>query len=320
MFNQGINYLKVFLNHKCNFNCLFCHSLLKNDLVDEEILAIEEMAKIIDGFARLGIEHVRIFGSEPLIREDIFDFIYMVSSAKRLKQTSLTTNGFYLKDKALALKGAGLNRINIFLSSLDERKFKKVTGVDGLGRVIEGICAAKEAELMPIRINVVLFKGLNSDEIEDFAALSVLYPLDIRFIEYFPVIKISTNFRNIYIPGYVVKNNIEFAFGPLIADRASSNEGPATYYRIKDAKGRIGFINSVTEFFCVNCNTLTLSDDGRLFPCLHSSTFIDLKESLRNYQFKLLADKMRDCFKIKPQVNRDVRVENLEKYSPYIEH
>ena len=320
MHNQGLNYLKVYLNHKCNFSCLFCHSLFKKDLADEEILAIEEMAKIIDGFARLGIEHVRILGGEPLLREDIFDFIYMMSSARRLKQISLTTNGFYLKDKALALKGAGLSRVNIFLSSLNERKFKKMTGVDSLGRVIDGICAAKEVELEPIRINVVLFRGLNSDEIEDFAALSVLYPLDVRFVEYFPGIKNSSSFIDIYVPGYVVKNNIEFAYGPLIPDKANRNEGPATYYRIKDAKGRIGFINSVTEFFCVNCNTFMFMHDGKLFPCLYSSSFIDLREPLRNFEFKLLADKMRDCFKVKPQINRGSRIESLKQYSPYIEH
>lgn len=275
---------------------------------------------MIDGFTRLGIEHIRIVGGEPLLREDIFDFIYMISSTKRLKQISLTTNGFYLKDKALALKGAGLNRLNISLSSLDEEKFKKITGFDGLARVMEGICAAKEAELSPIRINVVLYKGLNSDEIEDFAALSVLYPLDVRFIEYFPNSQSITNFRSVYVPGYVVKNNIEFAFGSLISDKTDPCEGPATYYRIKDARGRIGFINSVTEFFCVDCNTLMLLEDGKLFPCLYSSGYIDLRESLRNYEFKLLLDKMQDCFKIKPHINRNITVKNLEEYSPYIEY
>ncbi len=313
-------YLKVCLNYKCNFNCIYCHSCFREDLSSiEDILNIEETAKLIDGFVRLGIEHVRITGGEPLLREDIFDFIYMISSTKRLKQISLTTNGFYLKEKALALKGAGLNRVNIYLSSLDENKFKKITGVDGLAKVMEGICAAKEAELAPIRVNVFLIKELNSDEIEDFAALSVLYPLDVRFIEYLPYSKNPINFRNLYIPGYVVKNKIEFSFGPLISDKTNPNEGPATYYRIKDAKGRIGFVNLITEFLCVNCNNIVLLCDGKLLPCLYSSTYVDLKEPLRNYEFKLLADKIKDCFMVKPQVNKDTQKQHFQGYSPYIQ-
>ena len=166
MHNKKLNYLKVCLDHRCNFNCIYCHSCFKEGLFSkEDALSAEEMAKLIDGFVRLGIEHVRIAGGEPLLRGDILDFIYMISFTKRLKQISLTTNGFHLKDKALALKGAGLNRINIDLSSLNEEKFKKITGVDALPRVMEGICAAKEADLAPIRINVFLIKELNSDEI-----------------------------------------------------------------------------------------------------------------------------------------------------------
>jgi cyclic pyranopterin phosphate synthase len=283
------------------------------------MLNSEEMSKLIDGFVRLGIEHVRVTGGEPLLRPDIFDFIYMISSTKRIKQVSLTTNGFYLKEKALALKGAGLNRVNIYLSSLDNDKFKKITGVDGLAKVMEGIYAASEAELMPIRINVFLIKGLNSDEIEDFAALSVLYPLDVRFIEYLPSQKNPVNFSNLYVPGYMVKNKIEFSFGPLILDKTNPNEGPATYYRIKDAKGRIGFINLITEFLCVNCNNIVLLGDGKLLPCLYSSTYVDLKEPLRNYEFKLLADKIKDCFTAKPQINKDTQKQNFQGYPPHME-
>ncbi|MDD5617660.1 MAG: radical SAM protein [Candidatus Omnitrophica bacterium] len=321
MHNKRLNYLKVCLNYKCNFNCIYCHSCFKEDFSkDQDILNTEELAKLIDGFVRLGIEHVRIIGGEPLLRGDIFDFIYMISSTKRLKQISLTTNGFHLKEKALALKGAGLNRINIDLSSLDEGKFKAITGVDGLAKVMEGICAAKEAELSPIRINVFLIKDLNCDEIEDFAALSVLYPLDVRFIEYLPSHRNPINFSNLYVPGYMVKNKIEFSFGPLIQDKSNPNEGPAAYYRIKDAKGRIGFINLITEFLCVNCNNLVLLADGKLLPCLYSSSYVDLREPLRNYEFNLLADKIKDCFMVKPQVNKDTNLKTREGHSQYFEN
>jgi cyclic pyranopterin phosphate synthase len=318
---KRLNYLKVCLNYKCNFNCIYCHCCFSQDpRPDADILSAEEVAKLIDGFVRLGIEHVRLMGGEPLLREDIFDLIYMISSTKRLRQVSLTTNGFYLKDKALALKGAGLNRVNINLSSLDEETFKKITGVNGLARVMEGICAAKEADLSPIRVNVFLIKGLNSEEIEDFAALSVLYPLDVRFIEYLPNYRNPINYRNLYVSGYIVKNKIEFSFGPLTLDKANPSEGQATYYRIKDAKGRIGFINLITEFLCVNCNSVMLLYDGKLLPCLYSSTYVDLREPLRNYEFKLLADKMRDCFIAKPQVNKDSPGASLERPSPYFEN
>ncbi|MFC1709138.1 GTP 3',8-cyclase MoaA [Candidatus Omnitrophota bacterium] len=309
MQTPGLKYLKVFLHNECNFHCISCQdSPAQNIPAKREVLRTEEIAKLVDGFSRLGIEQMRIIGGEPLLRDDIFDFIYMISSAKRIKQISLTTNGFYLKDRALALKGAGLNRVNIYLSSLDRAKFKKIAGVDGLEKVIDGICAAKDVELSPIRINVFLVKGLNFDEIEDFAALSMLYPLDVRFIEY------RSDFKSSYVPGYVVKNKIEFVYGELTSVKSSPNEGPASYYRIKDAPGRIGFINSITELFCVNCNTILLYNDGRLFPCLCSSACIDLAELLRNNEYKALVEQMRNCFLVKPQVNKYTKINDLQPH------
>ena len=307
MQNNLPKYLKVYLHNECNFNCICCkESLCKDEPPPEDLLATEEIAKLVDGFARLGSEHLRIIGKEPLLRDDILDFIYMVRSSERIKQIALTTNGYLLKEKALALRGAGLNRVNIFLSSLDEVKFKKITGVDGLRKVMEGICAAKEAELTPIRINVFLIKGMNYDEIEDFASLSVLYPLDVRFIEQ------RSNFKESYVPGYVVKNNIEYAFGKLIPDKSNPDEGPATYYRIKDAKGRIGFINTITELFCVNCNTILLYNDGRAFPCLYSRAHVDLKECLRQKEYKKLVEDMRNCLLAKARINKYTKIENLQ--------
>ena len=307
MQNQGIKYLRVFLHSECNFHCISCQdSAVKKTPAPQEVLSTEETAKLVDGFARLGIEHVRIIGGEPLLRDDIFDFIYMISSAGRVRQVSLTTNGFYLKSKALALKGAGLDRVNIYLSSLNEEKFRKITGVDGLGRVMEGICAANAAELKPIRVNVFLVKGLNFDETEDFAALTTLYPLDVRFIEY------RCDVKDAYVPGYVVKNKIEFSFGELEPQAGSANEGPASYYRIKGAKGRIGFINSITELFCVNCNTILLYNDGRVFPCLYSPACIELASLLRKNEYKALAEQMRGCFARKPEVNKYTKAETFE--------
>jgi len=315
MHNQGIKYLKIYLQNECNFHCIPCReSFTKKSSPKKEILTIEQVARLVDGFARLGIEHLRIVGGEPLLREDILDFIYMISSAGRIKEISITTNGFYLKDKSLALKGAGLNRVNISLSSLNQGRFKKITGVDGLGKVIEGICAANEAELAPIRINVALIKGLNSDEIEDFASLSILYPLDVRFIEYCSDFKKPADSENSYVPGYDVKSKIEFSFGPLIPDKANQKEGPASYYHIKDAQGRIGFINIATELFCVNCNTMMLYDDGRLFPCLCSSAYIDLGQFLRRNEYKVLSEEMRSCFTVKPQINKYTKLENLQPH------
>jgi cyclic pyranopterin phosphate synthase len=310
MQNQVPKYLKVYLHNECNFQCICCQdSLFKDKPVENDLLKLEDLAKLVDGFARLGVEHVRIIGKEPLLRDDIFDFIHIIRSTGRLKQVSLTTNGYFLKDKALALKGAGLDRINIYLSSLNNAKFKKITGVDGLGKVMEGICAANEVNLTPIRINVFLVKGLNSNEAEDFAALSMLYPMDVRFIESGP------NLNESYVPGHVVKNNLEFAFGKLIPDKSGPLEGPAKYYRIKDAKGRIGFINFRTELFCVNCNTFLLHHDGRLFPCLYSSFYINLAEYLRQREYKELAKVMRSSFSVKPRVNKYTTIENLQPTS-----
>jgi len=303
-----LNCLKINLRSKCNFHCIFCKLPQEDSPISKEsLLSRDEMVKLVDGFYHLGIEHVKITGPEPLLREDLFDFVHMISRTNKFKQISLTTNGYFLKDKAMALKGAGVNRVSIFLDSLDEDRFKKITGVDGLSKVMDGICAAKEAELLPIRINVVLVKGLNEDEIEDFAALTTLYPLDVRFIEYLPNSKYSSYFKDYYVSGHSAKNDVESVFGALMPDKSNPLEGPANYYRIKDAKGRVGFINPVTEFFCFKCNSIMLTEEGKVFPCLNSNSSIDLKEYMDQRNFKELSDKLKECIEIKPHINKEAK-------------
>jgi len=311
MFQNKIKYLKVYFSDSCNYSCLFC----KKDTTvthKRDRLNFFELVKLVDAFARYGIEYVRLIGAEPLLEDTTLDFIYAIRSMRRIKNIALTTNGYLLKDFALALKGAGLDRVNISLPSLNIDSFRKITGVDGFARVMQGICAAKDVDLKPIRINVVLIKDLNDDEIQDFAALTVLYPLEVRFIEYFPDYKKRDDFQQYAVPGYIVRNRIESCFGQLEEDSDKLDFGPAAYYKIKNAKGRIGFINQLTEFFCSDCNSLWLMADGRVYPCCHSSSFIDLKAPLRKREFKLLGEKIKDSLFVKPGLNRDYSFVNFK--------
>lgn len=275
-------YLRLSVTDQCNFNCFYCRPTLRASLwTQKERLTFGEFTLLVEALCRYGVRHVRLTGGEPLLKENLSSFIKDLSSLPQLECLSLTTNGYHLSNFLQGDKEDGIDKINISLDTLNAKRFIDLTGVDALERVREGIFRAQKKGIKKVKLNVVLIRGFNDDEISDFVDFGLRHQLDVRFIEYFPTRSKSEIFHGRFIPTSVVFAAIEERFGrlePLGKDRLS---GPAQYFRIGKESSRIGFISSVTGFFCDDCNRIRLTCDGKLYPCLHSQEHTDLKRPLR---------------------------------------
>ena len=278
-----IDYLRISITDRCNLNCLYCNPNRRiSFLQKEDILSYKEMAKVVELFSVKGISKVRLTGGEPLIRKDIASFIRMLKNIKNIKDISITTNGVLLKYMVKDLKIAGLNRVNISLDTLKADRFKLITRGENYFDVWDGIKKSIEEGLNPVKINVVLLKGINDDEILDFAKLSLEFPLIIRFIELFPVnSRLKESFGSMIINNEDVKQEIIKNFGELESVSNVRGNGPAVYYKIKNSLGNIGFISSFSEDFCDRCNRIRIDSTGRIFPCLFSEPIYDVKKLIR---------------------------------------
>ncbi len=246
-----------------------------------EILTYEEMLRIIRVFGREGISKVRLTGGEPLVRKGIVDFVSRLSKIEEIRDLSLTTNGVLLKEFAQDLKNAGLKRINISLDSLRRDRFFQIARRDEFERVWLGIEEALRVELSPIKINMVAIHGLNDDEIETFARLTLRLPLIIRYIEYMPSGNGEEWRKSDIVTIPQIKNRLENV-GKLIPIPSDRWDGPARRFRIEGALGEIGLIGAVSSHFCDDCNRLRLTPDGKIRTCLFSDEEIDVKGLLRN--------------------------------------
>lgn len=281
-YNRHLNYLRVSITDHCNLRCLYCVPDGRiPKLKHKEILTYEETLKLVGIASHLGITKVRITGGEPLMRKGIYRFLSELSKLKGLNDLSLTTNGVLLKENLIRIKDAGVNRLNISLDSLNPEKFKTITGYDHFKQTWQGIISAHEMGFAPIKINVVALKGINEDELVNFARLSQAYPFHIRFIEYMPVgiSRIKTSNDHLLTPE--IKRRLTNALGPLLPIGKSINDGPAERCRLADAPGEIGFISAVSHHFCRQCNRLRLTASGQLRACLLSDRQEDLKTPLR---------------------------------------
>jgi cyclic pyranopterin phosphate synthase len=243
-----------------------------------EILSFEEIYLVAQAAASLGINKLRLTGGEPLVRSALVELVEMLSHIEGVDDLSLTTNGMLLSHYAIALKRAGLKRVNVSLDSLQGEKFQRITRLGRLEQVLEGIAAAQEAGLHPLKLNVVLLRGINDDEILDFARRTIEDGWHVRFIELMPFGKEAK--REWFVPASEIRGRIEEELGTL-EPCSSSGGGPANYFRLPQAKGTIGFITPISEHFCFRCNRLRLTAEGKLRPCLLSDEEIDLREPLR---------------------------------------
>ncbi|PKN35511.1 MAG: GTP 3',8-cyclase MoaA [Deltaproteobacteria bacterium HGW-Deltaproteobacteria-19] len=283
--HRNINYLRVSVTDRCNLRCIYCMpkeglSLLGHN----DILRYEEILRVVRAAMPEGITKVRLTGGEPLARKGLAEFISTLTGLKGLTDISLTTNGILLADHAEAIYQAGIRRINISLDSLNPERYRTITRGGSLETVLRGIRKAAEVGFSPIKINIVLMKGTNDDEILDFAKATLRWPYQVRFIEMMPIGRDNTEAVTEYLSNDVALDRIGrmFKLDYLGENGAPENRGPARRYRIEGAKGEIGFISPISHEFCDNCNRLRLTADGHLRACLLSDDEIDLKPELRS--------------------------------------
>lgn len=299
-YNRHLNYLRISITDRCNLQCIYCSAKdLNPRLRHDEILTYEEILRIVEIGVSLGISKVRVTGGEPLVRKGVCDFLEQLLRIEGLTDVSLTTNGILLEEHIDPLKSIGIHRINISLDTLNPEKFKKITGFDHFRRVWRGIQKAWEAGFDPIKLNIVALKGINDDEIIDFARLTDAYPFHVRFIEYMPVGNPQLA-GNPFLLTPEIKTRIK-TVGQLIAVENNLHDGPAKRYRLEGARGEIGFISALSHHFCEKCNRLRLTASGHLRPCLLSDHQEDLIHPVRNgCSDKAVADIFLKAIRQKP--------------------
>lgn len=283
-YGRSIEYLRISVTDRCNLRCVYCMPPEGIDLAEpEHILRYEEILRLARIAARGGVTKVRVTGGEPLVRKGIIDFLKDLASIPGIEDLSLTTNGVLLKEYARRLREAGLRRVNVSLDSLKRERFAAMTRGDRLSEVLEGLDEAQKAGLTPVKINRVVIKGFNDDEIIDFALISKEKPYHVRYIEYMPFNTQEGWQREKCLTAREIKERIEAALGPLepVID-SKDGAGPARRFRFKGAPGEIGLISPVSEHFCGSCNRLRLTSDGKLRTCLFSDTEADLRTPLRD--------------------------------------
>jgi GTP 3',8-cyclase len=307
-FGRRIDYLRVSLTDRCNYRCVYCMPEQGFPCTPkDEHLDAAEFGRLLDVAAALGITKIRFTGGEPLLRKDLAAIIYRAKGAGA-QDISLTTNGHFLRQRAVELRDAGLNRVNVSLDTLDDERFFAIARRGSLQEVLQGIDASLDAGLEPVKINCVVLKGINDGEAADFAALTLHKPLHVRFIELMPMrwnldeaiapmeehpggllqlrqasgdMLSDSEMRRRYVSIESLQRMIEETHGPLEPAFVPTN-GPARTFALPGAIGTVGFISQISNDLCSRCNRLRLTHDGFLRPCLMSDGELDLRTPLRS--------------------------------------
>jgi len=277
-FNRQINYMRISVTDRCNLRCFYCRGVQDfNFIPHEEILTYEEILRLVRLALRLGIDRFRLTGGEPLVRKGLKSLIAGITSLPGVSDVALTTNGLLLVENLERLRAAGLRRLNISLDSLDRERFKQITGVDGLEKVMDGLKQALVAGFDPVKINTVLLRGLNDrEDVEKFIALAVDFPVHVRFIELMDFSPVDGYFVSVLEILEEIKK--KYKLDPF----EIPGSGPArSHFRIAGMKGSFGFIAPYSYHFCRSCNRLRLAADGQLRTCLFSEKTYNLRTLLR---------------------------------------
>lgn len=318
-YNRTIDYLRISVTDRCNFRCTYCmppEGL--TTLSHDDILRYEEMIRIIKVASSLGVKKIRLTGGEPLVRKGIVDFVREVAAIENIEDLSMTTNGSLLSNMAHALKGAGLNRVNISLDTADPKRFASITRRSELEATLQGIESALDAGLTPLKINVALTGFFTPSDLDYFIDLVYHYPIHVRFIEYMPLGNCDVS------PGPSIVNvkNIINDAGKGFLQAASTHErgnGPARYYQLPNARGMFGFITPISEHFCSECNRIRLTADGKLKPCLLSNDEIDIRTPLRSgISDKRLAELFCQAIQAKPSSHSLCRVSGHPEFQRHM--
>lgn len=277
-FGRTINYLRLSVTDRCNLRCCYCMPAEGLPMRSHaEILRYEDLLKIARAAAALGIEKVRVTGGEPLVRKGLVGFLQRLSAVSGLQEVSLTTNGLLLTDVAGDLKRAGVDRLNVSIDSLQPATYAQITRGGRLDQVMAGLRAAEQAGLK-LKLNMVVMRGVNEREVEDFAALSLQRPWSVRFIEYMPTIR-EQAWRSRVVPGAEILARLRSRFD-LTPLAVSHMCGPAKPFRISGATGTVGIITPMSEHFCSSCNRIRVTSTGLAKSCLLADDNLDLKPLL----------------------------------------
>jgi cyclic pyranopterin phosphate synthase len=281
-FGRRIDYLRVSLTDRCNMRCVYCMPASGMQFMQRpELLSNDELLRVLQAAAAAGFRKIRLTGGEPTLRRDIVDLVGAIKAIPGIEHIAMTTNALRMGQLAEPLRAAGLDRVNISIDSLDAAKFRQLTRGGSLDDVWAGIEACVAAGLQPIKLNAVIVRGLNDDEVVALAALTQRYPWEFRFIEVMPLTGVAGLAQDGVISSAELLERISAAYGPL-EELGQASSDPARRYRIPGAPGKLGFISSVTDPFCATCNRMRLTADGRLHLCLLRDDEIDLRAALRS--------------------------------------
>ncbi|MBC2322736.1 GTP 3',8-cyclase MoaA [Listeria booriae] len=282
-FGRVHDYIRISVTDRCNLRCVYCMPEEgMTFLPHEEVLSKDEIIDFMKIMVGYGIKKVRITGGEPLLRTDIVDIIAGLSAIPEIEDIAVTTNAMYLVKKAEALKEAGLTRVNISLDSLQEDRFKTITRGGRLQKVLDGIAKAEEVGFFPIKLNVVLIKGQNDDEILDFLEFTRDKDINIRFIEYMPIGHAGDSWKRQYLSLQTIFDACDeagFAYQPVDSIRGN---GPSENFRLEGAKGTFGLIHPVSSHFCASCNRLRLTADGYIKACLYWDEEMNIRPLIKD--------------------------------------
>jgi cyclic pyranopterin phosphate synthase len=296
-FGRRHNNLRISVTDRCNIRCSYCMPAENVQFKPRsEILTFEEIERFVRVVAHLGVNKLRLTGGEPLVRADMPRLVAMLAAVPGIDDIALTTNGILLAEQAQALKDAGLGRLNISLDALNAETFKQITRREGFERVLEGIFAAQRVGFRKIKLNAVAIRGITEEEVVPFGHFARQHDLEVRFIEFMPLDADDAWQNDQVLPGEQILALLEEGIGPLEPLPRDDPSQPATDFIFTDGRGRIGFINPVTQPFCHDCNRLRITADGKIRNCLFSTVEWDARAIMRRDGSDAeLAQLVRDC-------------------------
>lgn len=300
-FGRSVNYIRLSITDRCDFRCVYCMSEDMTFLPREEVLSLEECARLVKLFVRLGVSKVRITGGEPLVRKNALWLFQEIGKLKNLKELVLTTNGSQLIQHAAALKAAGVKRINLSIDSLNAERFKKITRTGDLGKVLAGLQASIDAGFEGIKLNTVLMHGNNEGEACDLVQFAIDKKIDISFIEEMPLGEVDHTRASTYVSNTDTLKLLQSKYSLLASTKTTG--GPARYWQVANSNTKIGFISPHSHNFCENCNRVRITCKGELYLCLGQEDKIELLPLLRTYpnDDQPLIDAIVGSMKIKPK-------------------
>jgi cyclic pyranopterin phosphate synthase len=298
-FGREHNYLRISVIDRCNLRCHYCMPLHVKFFDPKDVLSFDEIVTVVQVATSLGIRSIRITGGEPLVRPNVPELIYKLRTECTLEDISCTTNGMLLEYFAKDLKDAGLDRINVSVDTLRPDRFKKITRFGSLETVLYGLRRAVEVGLAPIKVNAVILKGFNDDEVEDLFRLTLVENVTVRFLELMPIGEaLSLNGMGSYLNLTKARLMLTEKYGLVPAEERG--HGPARYWKVPGALGKVGFITPISDKYCSTCSRLRLTANGEIRPCLAYDVHVNLREAIRRRDRDAIAEGIRRAMEMKP--------------------